>query len=145
MLVCVLMSVCMCKKSAAPTSQMLYRDLYIYIYITAPVWGAPVPPGMLIRIDLYTRYIYIDRYTYIHIYKYFIVGGVRMCVLATRVAGSILQDFGQSGPPPVHRRFSRMLSGSSQQIVKEQAAAKQADTVYIYIYIYTRRPALRGV
>ena len=55
---------------------------------------------MLIRIDLYTRYIYIDIYTYIHIYKYFIVGGVRMCVLATRVAGSILQAFGQSGPPP---------------------------------------------
>ena len=71
-----------------------------------------------------------ERLIRIHLHGiYFIVGGVRIRVLATRVTGSILQDFGLSGPPPVHRRFTRMLSGSSQQIVKEQAAAKQADKV----------------
>ena len=68
---------------------------------------------------------------------YFIVGGVRMCVLATRVAGSILQDFGQSGPPPPP--FTADSPGCSVEAASRLSKSKLPQnkrTRYIYIYIY---------
>ena len=58
---CSRMHACLCVYRClyARARKVLHQRRICYIYITAPVWGPPVPPGMLIRIHLHGIYIYI--------------------------------------------------------------------------------------